>query len=107
MKKILALLFLFLNVWAAPAWADPDPATKFGRGLSNVALGWFEIFNEIGHESDKRGPWIGFPSGLVRGTAFTVVRTLAGAYEVVTFLLPNGSKGYGPIVLPEFVFDQR
>lgn len=107
MKKILILVLLLGWVGMEEASADPDPATKLGRGLSNVTLGWFEIFNEIGHESDKRGPWIGVPAGLVRGTAFTVVRTLGGAYEVVTFLFPNGSKGYGPIILPEFVFDQR
>ena len=87
------------------AWADAG--TKFGRGLSNTAFGWFEIVNEIGNESDRHGPIIGFPSGFIRGATFGVGRTLAGIAEIVTFPWPNGKRGYEPLVLPESVFSHR
>lgn len=87
------------------AWADAG--TKFGRGLSNTAFGWFEIVNEIGNESDRHGPFIGFPSGLIRGTTFGLGRTLAGIAEILTFPWPNGNRGYEPLVLPESVFSRR
>lgn len=105
--KAVFLLTGLMAVWL-PGAALADAGTKFGRGLANAGLGWFEIINEIGNESDRHGPFIGFPSGLIRGSAFALVRTLAGVYEIVTFPLPNGSKkGYGPLVLPENPFDRR
>lgn len=108
MKKvfcILGLMSVLCVVSPQLAWADGG--TKLGRGVSNLLFGWFEIVNEIGNESDRHGIWIGLPSGLVRGAAFTAARILAGAYEVVTFPFPNGSKGYEPVLLPESVFKRR
>lgn len=102
-KRIFVLFLLILLVGASPS-VRADAGTKLGRGIQNVAVGWFEIFNEIGNESDRHGLWIGVPSGLIRGTAFGVLRTLAGVYEVVTFPFPNGEKGYKPVILPESVF---
>ena len=98
MKRWIIVLLILV---ATPRWAWADAGTKFGRGLTNTAFGWFEIINEIGNESDRHGPWIGFPSGLLRGTVFGIGRTLAGVYELVTFPLPNGQRGYDPIVSPE------
>lgn len=105
MKKKTALLLLVFWIVGGTAWADP--ARKLARGAANLGFGWFEIVNEMGNEADRRGPLIGIPAGLVRGSVFGIGRTLAGVYEVVTFLLPNGKKGYEPIVLPESVFARR
>lgn len=106
-KKISALLLTGVILLGGPnAWCQ-DAASKLGRGISNVGFGWFEIFNEIGKASDQHGPIIGFPTGLVRGTAFTLIRTLAGVYETVTFPIPNGQRRYDPILLPESVFKRR
>ena len=104
MKRWVVILMVMF-VWSATAWADA--ATKLSRGVNNSLLGWFEVVNEVGNESDRHGPWIGFPSGLIRGTAFAVVRTAAGIYEVITFPLPNGKRGYKPIVLPESPWTRR
>lgn len=103
-KKIVLFLLVF---WMAGGIASADPARKLGRGVVNLGFGWFEIVNETGHEADRRGPLMGIPSGLVRGCFFGTGRMLAGVYEVVTFLLPNGKKGYEPIILPESVFARR
>ena len=90
---------------SGPAWADA--ATKLARGASNAGLGWFEIINEMGNESDRRGPIIGMGSGAIRGAVFGIVRMAAGAYEIVTFPFPNGKRGYAPVVQPESVFARR
>ena len=106
-RKIGTFLFAFSLV-AATAWAHPeDAASKLGRGLSNTAFGWFDILNEMGNALDREGPGIGIPSGFLRGTFFAAARTLAGIYEVITFPLPNGKKGYQPLILPESVFSHR
>ena len=104
MKRWMAILWLLL-AWPHPLWADA--ATKLSRGVNNSLLGWFEVVNEVGNEADRHGPWIGFPSGLIRGAVFALVRTAAGVYEVVTFPFPNGKRGYQPIVLPETPWTRR
>lgn len=105
MKRAIALLgvLFFLGMGTARA----DAGTKLGRGISNVAFGWFEIVNEIGNESDRHGLWIGVPTGTLRGAVLGVIRTLAGALEIVTFPFPNGERGYAPLLLPESVFKRR
>ena len=107
MRRILVFLLLILLIGSHPAWADMDPANKLSRGLHNTFFGWFEIFNEIGQESDRSEIWLGFPAGMIRGSAYAIGRTLAGVYETATFPLPNGKKGYGPVLLPESVFKRR
>lgn len=108
MRRIILFAFvLFLGILARPAWAGDDAGTKLGRGISNLAFGWFEIVNEMGQQADKHGIWAGVPAGLLRGTVFAAGRMLAGVYEVITFLLPNGERGYEPVVLPESVFARR
>jgi len=107
MRRFVFGLFLLLSL-TARAWAEPpDAATKLGRGLHNTTFGWFEIINEIGNESDRRGPWIGFPAGLWRGVFLGVGRTIIGVAELITFPFENGKKGYGPILLPETAFGHR
>lgn len=104
MKRWIFFLLIFL---AIPGWAWADAATKLGRGLNNTLFGWFEVVNEVGNESDRHGPWIGFPAGIVRGAAYGIARTVVGAYELVTFVLPNGKRGYDPLILPELVWVRR
>lgn len=103
---VLSLLLAAIADGGAIAFGD-DAANKLGRGIQNVTFGWFEIVNEIGNESDRRGPLIGFISGLVRGAGLGLIRTTAGIFETLTFPLPNGEKGYGSIVIPETVFHRR
>ena len=103
MKRINLFLIIFL-LGIGPLWADSDAGTKLARGVHNAAFGWFEIVNEMTSQADQHGVWIGFPAGILRGAAFGLLRTMAGAYEIVTFLLPNGEKGYDPVILPESVF---
>ena len=107
MKRYLLFLFLLCLIGVGPAWGTNDPATKVSRGIQNTAFGWFEIVNEIGESADKHGFWMGFPEGILRGSAFSVVRMGAGVFEIVSFPFPNGKKGYDAIVLPESAFKRR
>lgn len=109
MKQITIFLLLVMVFcgWSISGLAGDDAGTKLGRGASNLAFGWFEVVNEMGQQSDKHGPLIGVPGGILRGAVFGIGRTLAGALEVVTFLLPNGERGYAPIVMPESVFTRK
>ena len=100
----LAVLMFFVS---GTAWASPHAGTKLGRGLSNTAFGWFEIIHEISQESDNHGPFIGLPAGILGGTVVGLGRTVSGIFEILTFPWPNGKKGYGPVLLPESVFQGR
>lgn len=101
------VVMLLTAALSTTAWASPHAGTKFGRGLSNTAFGWFEIINEIGHESDSHGPWIGLPAGVLGGTILALGRTFSGIFEILTFPWPNGKKGYEAVLLPESVFQRR
>lgn len=106
-RIVLFAIVLFFGILMPRAWAGDDAGTKLGRGVSNLAFGWFEVVNEMGQQADKHGISVGVPAGLLRGTVFAAGRMLAGVYEVITFPLPNGERGYKPVVLPESVFARR
>lgn len=107
MKRYLLFLSVMYLVGTASVGAGNDAATKLARGMNNSLFGWFEIVNEIGNASDKRGFWVGFPEGILRGTVLGVLRIGAGAFETLSFPFPNGKKGYDAIVMPESPFDRR
>lgn len=86
-----------------PARAD-TPADKFGRGLSNLALGSMEIPAQIIQEDRRRGPFWAASLGFAKGVGGFVTRTLVGVYEVVTFPAPV-PRGYRPILAPEYPWE--
>ena len=75
---------------------------KLFRGISNAATGWMEIFKQTSITWQESGPGVGMSWGLARGIGYAVARSVAGAYEIVTFPLPIPD-GYRPIMQPEFV----
>ena len=116
---LLVLLFIvtsFIPVWAAEM-NTPAPDSqmdygtgvgkKLGRGLSNLGFGWLELPKGIQDVGDQRNFFAGITWGPIYGAGKTIARTLAGAYEVVTFPIPFPSH-FEPLVKPEFVLeDQR
>jgi putative exosortase-associated protein (TIGR04073 family) len=107
-----AFALLLAMPTSAPAQADEEHYRqnsdlnkmfeKLGRGASNVLLGWLELPKNIAREWRRTEPFTGTIVGAVKGTGWAVVRTLAGAYEVVTFPFPV-PRNYEPIMYPEFV----
>lgn len=76
--------------------------TKLGRGLANVLTGWLEIPKQIGKSIRETDPVSGTLVGVCRGAAWTLARTAAGAFEVITFPFPV-PKDYKPVIEPEYI----
>ena len=105
-----AVVFLLIAAAAQPSYAS-TPFSKLGRGLGNIVTGWLEIPVQIMQTTESQGSFAGTFVGSIKGLAFGIGRTLMGAFETVTFILPNHASGpdaqgeddYGPIIEPEFV----
>ena len=104
---------LFVGNGPATAHAS-GPMRKLGRGLANTVTGVLELPAQIGRTTELDGSIAGASLGVLRGVGWSLGRTLAGMYEVVTFLLPNhpevnrtGGDPYRTIVEPEFVVFRR
>lgn len=79
---------------------------KLGRGVVNVATGWLELPKNIYTTTTETNPAMGVTYGTLKGLGMTVVRTVAGVYDAVTFLLPV-PRDYKPVMKPEFVFTEE
>lgn len=72
---------------------------KAASGLANVTLGWIEIPKNIIHSSNQQNLVFGMTIGVLRATAHTLGRMMAGVTDLVTFPLPTQ-----PIAYPLFVW---
>ena len=89
-KRVSIFLVIFALI-ASPAFAAGNQcmekcAGKFGYGLTNVLLGWTEIFQEP-YQAGKEGKnvLVGAGEGLVNAVGDTV----GGALNLVTFFIPK------------------
>ena len=73
-----------------------------GRGAANVVTGVLEIPKSIQEKFYDDGPIAAGTYGLLDGIYKLFVRTVVGAYEIVTFPIPLPD-GYKVIVEPEFL----
>jgi putative exosortase-associated protein (TIGR04073 family) len=80
-----------------------NPRRKFARGVHNVMYGWTEIPTTVHNVDREYGPAAATSFGLVKGITNAVGRTVVGAYEMLTFPIKNGRRGYDPIIEPEFM----
>ncbi|OGW65988.1 MAG: hypothetical protein A3H49_01010 [Nitrospirae bacterium RIFCSPLOWO2_02_FULL_62_14] len=77
--------------------------TKLMRGVTNLVTGAGEFPKQIYLIGQKEG-WVqGVFRGPLEGLGMFIARTVAGAYEVLTFPIPLPS-GYQPMLLPEYVW---
>ncbi len=101
MKKIFVMMvvctLMFSGVAIAQDAEDNSPITKLGRGVVNILDALVEIPGTMMRESEAEGVATGLTKGTVMGIVNTVVRALAGAYEVATFPVPV-PQGYEPIM---------
>ncbi len=106
---VVALLATGVVLIGAPkASAEPMNAggafSKLTRGGVNILTGWVEIPKRIQETCQQSGAGAGWTWGLLRGLGYGFVRTVAGAYELVTFPFPAPPR-YAPVIQPEFVFN--
>lgn len=78
---------------AVVRWGADDNYLKkavgmLGRGISNVAAGWSEIFIQPINWSKNSVVVVGQIQGLVMGVTMAVLRTASGAVDVGTFWVP-------------------
>jgi len=104
LKTIGLAVILGVGVMAAslPSVAPAqDAATKFGRGIAACALGWLELPGNIYDEGTKNGWLMGATAGFGKGIGMTVVRTLVGVWDLVTFPIPAPDE-YNSILKPDY-----
>ncbi len=78
--------------------------TKLGRGIANVFTAPLELIRTpelVGRETGSLAAQL--TTGIVQGVWQTIVREVAGIYEVLTFYA-EVPKGFRPLVKPEYVW---
>jgi putative exosortase-associated protein (TIGR04073 family) len=106
---VLAGSILLLVPMSAPAEPPGPPeqydyatgaVTKLGRGFVNLVTGWTELVVQPWRAIQAQGP-VGGPIGFGKGIGLSVLRTLAGAYEIATFPVPV-PENWEPPIRPGF-----
>jgi putative exosortase-associated protein (TIGR04073 family) len=102
-------LFTWLLIVPAAVVQAEEPGilqqmgTKLVRGVVNFSTGWAEVPKQIYVVSRNEGWMAGAFRGPFDGMGMFFARTIAGAYEIVSFPLPV-PPGYHPLLRPEFVW---
>lgn len=113
-KRVSFILFVFLGtggLLAAPAGAQEKDwnahmsgsMRKLGRGVANVATCPLELIRTPSLVGRSEGLIAEITTGIAKGAWNTVVRGVAGVYEVITFPIET-KEGFEPIVKPEYVW---
>lgn len=86
-------------------WADESsgPMRKLGRGMANVAYGFWELPIKIVEVRNVDGPVAASTLGVIKGLTAGFQRTMVGVYEVLTFPFPQPTGTYEPMIEPEFL----
>ena len=82
------------------------PGQKALRGATNLSLGLvLELPRTIYYETKAQGPLVGIPAGFLAGFGLGLMRTVVGAYELLSFPIAVPDD-YKPILSPPFPFEQ-
>jgi putative exosortase-associated protein (TIGR04073 family) len=111
---ILAVLFIaipfeatamsYKNVdTSSPQTIVDGMATKGVRGATNIVTGWIEFPKQIYVTGEEDGWLRGCVIGPFKGIGMTVIRTVSGAGELLTFFLAYPGF-YDPWIEPRFVW---
>ncbi|MBI5396803.1 MAG: exosortase system-associated protein, TIGR04073 family [Verrucomicrobia bacterium] len=107
MKSLCKRLVVVASLCAALGWLAPadchaqEAADKLGRGFAAIVLGWLELPGNIYEEGTKNGWLLGATAGFAKGIGMTVVRTLVGVWDFVTFPIPAPDE-YHSILKPDY-----
>ena len=105
MKRVkISFCFLVFYFLFLPPGHAQGPLAKFDRGLTNILTGPGEYLLQFYESSEKYSPVEAAFRTVFKGTFLTVLRELAGVYDVVTFPFPLPA-GYEPIMRPPTVFE--
>jgi putative exosortase-associated protein (TIGR04073 family) len=105
MKQTLKMLliiatFFFLTPYLATASSYPAKmGVKLGNGVTNLVTGMGEIPKNIMIANKSDGPAYAATAGVMTGLLHMLGRTLCGATDLITFMIPTK-----PIVRPNYVW---
>ncbi|CAE6516673.1 putative exosortase-associated protein (TIGR04073 family) [Nitrosomonas nitrosa] len=106
MKKAVASLFMvfaFFFLLPNMAMANNYPikvGEKLANGVANAVTGVVEIPKTMMITGRKKGATYGMTAGFFIGIVHTIGRSLTGALDIATFLVPTT-----PIINPAYVWD--
>lgn len=103
MFKSLPILFVlfFFAPYVAMAQSYPSKVgEKLGNGIANVVTGVVEIPKTMIVTSHAKGPAYGMTAGFMTGIVHMLGRTLCGAADLATFMIPTK-----PLVNPDFIWN--
>ncbi len=101
--KIILILFVMFSLSPKLAIAHEYPAQvgeKLGSGIANVVTGVIEIPKTMMITGRREGTTYGMTAGFFTGIVHMVGRTLIGAVDIATFMVPTT-----PMVKPPFIWD--
>ncbi len=117
MAVVFALSFLGLQPKAlangSPTIDEASPqevvsgmANKMARGTANLATGWLEFPKQIYLTSKEEGVAKGLAVGPLKGIGMTLVRTVTGVGEALTFFIPYPGF-FDPYFDPAYVWQRE
>lgn len=81
-------------------------ANKIARGTANIATGWLEFPKQIYLTSKEDGVAQGLLVGPLKGIGMTLVRTVSGVGETLTFFVPYPGF-FDPYFDPSYVWQKE
>lgn len=100
-KSLLPLFILFFISTHSFASDYPDKVgEKLGNGIANVITAVAEIPKTMVITGHRNGAPYGLTAGFFTGLVHTVGRTVSGAIDIATFLVPTT-----PLVQPNYIWD--
>ena len=91
---------------ASPQEVVDGMANKIARGVANIATGWLEFPKQISITCKEEGYAKGLTVGPVKGLGMTLVRTVSGVGETVTFFIAYPGF-YDPLFDPSYVWQKE
>jgi putative exosortase-associated protein (TIGR04073 family) len=88
---------------SSPQEITSGMSAKAGRGIVNTATGWLEFPKQIYVTWTEEGPATGICVGPFKGLGMTIVRTVTGVAELVTFYVASPGF-YDPYFEPAFIW---
>ncbi len=104
-KEFLSILLIIAIIAMASTAHAGTPVKKLGRGILNTLTGVLEVPITVIQTSASEGYMKGISTGLIKGIVGGLYRTVAGVYEIVTFLIPAPAD-YAPVTDPELLFEE-
>lgn len=105
MKKTIQILLvsLALALISSGALANDYPTKvgeKLGTGVANAVTGFVEIPKTMIITGHNKGATYGLTAGFFTGLVHAVGRSVSGAIDIATFMVPTT-----PIVTPAYIWD--